>query len=281
MIGSGEAVIDGTAMRMRRARRARPDEDPWTAVRVVEEPSNLSYAGLLAGLAHELRTPISALATGSELLLEDIQTISRADLERIALTMHRGALWLQGLVENVLCAATLSQGQLRISPRPLCLPELVSDVTPVVEPLLRQRSQTLRVIERRGLADVYADGRRMGQVLINLISNASKFSGPGTRIDLTLAPRGEMARVSVADRGTGIPEVGVKRLFAPYSRAPEAHADGVDGVGLGLAIVKSIVELHGGTVGAKRRAGGGSVFWVDLHVAAVGAAPVLVTDRLA
>jgi len=224
---------------------------------------------LLAGLIHELRTPVTALATGSELILDDLDTLSRDDLQRIVETMHRGAIWLQGLIENVLYAATLAEGGVRIYPRALDLIELVRDVLPVVDPLLRQRNQTLRLVDRLDDVRVPADSRRIGQVLINLIANASKYSGTSTRIDVTVARRDAGVRLSVADRGPGLPPGSLNQLFVPYSRAPEAGIAGIDGTGLGLAIVKSIVDLHSGTVGVNRRRGGGSTFWFELPLAPV------------
>jgi two-component system sensor histidine kinase KdpD len=228
----------------------------------------LSCAALLASLVHELRTPVTALATGSELLLDDLDHLSRDDLRRIVGTMHRGAIWLQGLIENVLYAATLAEGGVRIYPRALDLVDLVLDVMLVVDPLLRQRDQSLRIVDRLDDVRVAADSRRIGQVLINLIANASKYSGPSTRIDVTAIKRGDSVRLSVADRGPGLPPGDPGQLFTPFTRAPEAGAAGIDGAGLGLAIVKSIVELHSGTVGATGRRGGGAVFWFELPLAA-------------
>jgi signal transduction histidine kinase len=168
----------------------------------------------------------------------------------------------------------------------LQLVELVRDVVPVVEPLLRQRGQQLRIVDRLAGTLVVADSRRIGQVLINLIANASKYSGPSTRIEVTAARRGDRVRLRVADRGTGLPAGETDELFSAYTRGPDAGLDGVDGAGLGLAIVKSIVNLHGGTVGASRRRGGGSIFWVELPAAADDAeapiaAPVSARRRLA
>jgi K+-sensing histidine kinase KdpD len=233
-----------------------------------------SSAALLADLVHELRTPVTALTTGSELLLGDLDTLSRNDLQRIVETMHRGATWLQGLIENVLFAATLAEGEPRIYPRSLDPMGLLRDVTPVVEPLLRQRRQSLRIVDRLDSAQMLADSRRIGQVLINLIANASKYSGPLTRINVTATRRGERVRLNVADRGPGLPPGDTASLFAPYTRGAEAVSSGIDGVGLGLAIVKSIVDLHGGAVGAKQRRGGGAIFWVELPIATGDSASV-------
>jgi two-component system sensor histidine kinase KdpD len=109
-----------------------------------------------------------------------------------------------------------------------------------------------------------ADSRRIGQVLINLIANASKYSGHGTRITVSAIRRGGVVRLSVADRGPGLPGGDPARLFLPFTRSLEAGRTGIDGAGLGLAIVKSIAELHGGMAGAAPRKGGGSLFWVEL-----------------
>ena len=112
--------------------------------------------------------------------------------------------------------------------------------------------------------DVSADGRRLGQVLVNLILNASKFGPSNSAIDVTITARGDTIRVSVADRGPGVSTEQAKRLFEPYYRAPATAGSGKDGVGLGLSIVKSIVEAHNGQVGVESRRGGGARFWFSL-----------------
>jgi signal transduction histidine kinase len=229
----------------------------------------------LASFVHELRTPVSALAAGSELLLDDLGRLSRDDLQRIVESIHRGAIWIQQLVENVLYAASIAEGEVRIYPRPLDLIELIRDVVPVVDPLLRRRGQALRIVDRLHGMLVAADSRRLGQVLINLIANASKYSDPSSPIEVAAVRRGERVRLTVADRGVGLPDVNPGRLFAAHTRAPAAGLTGVDGAGLGLAIVKSIVELHGGAVGVMRRRRGGSIFWVELPAATDCRAPAI------
>jgi K+-sensing histidine kinase KdpD len=236
---------------------------------------------LISSIAHEIRTPVTALATASELIRDDLHQMGRDELLRLVETMHRGALWLQGLVENLLCAATLNEGRLRISRRRLSLGELARDVTSVIDPLPRQREQWVRVVERRDVGEVLADGRRIGQALINLLVNASKHGRPGTRIDLLIARRAERVRISVADRGPGLPSRDARSLFGAYTRGSEASRAGIDGVGLGLAIVRSIVELHGGSVGASHRRGGGAVFWFEIPVAPAEDPGIVLRERLA
>jgi signal transduction histidine kinase len=179
--------------------------------------------------------------------------------------MHRRTLWLQGLVENLLCAATIREGRLQLYRQSLSMSDLLEDVSSIVNPLLAQRGQRLRVRLLHDLPEVLADSRRLGQVLVNLILNASKFGPAKQVIDLTVSVRDDVIRVAVADRGPGVAAEQAQRLFEPYYRAASS-ADGKDGVGLGLSIVKSIVEAHAGRVGVEGRRGGGARFWFELPI---------------
>jgi signal transduction histidine kinase len=223
---------------------------------------------VLATVAHELRGPLTALATSSELLAEDFEILDPNQVRGMLSAIHRRTLWLQGLVENLLAAATIREGRLQLHPQALIPTDLLSDVCAVVDPLLRQRGQQLRVREARTLPAVAADSRRIGQVLVNLILNASKFGKPGSAIDITFTRRGNRLRVAVADRGPGVAEDQAQRLFEPYYRSARTTVNVKEGVGLGLSIVKSIVEAHGGNVGVESRRGGGARFWFELPTAA-------------
>jgi signal transduction histidine kinase len=219
---------------------------------------------VLATVAHELRGPLTALAQSSELLAEDFLHLDPEQIKSMLGAMHRRTLWLQGLVENLLCAATIREGRLRLYRQSLSLSDLLADVEAVVGPILAQREQRLRIRMSQRMPEVLADSRRLGQVLVNLILNASKFGVASTPIDVTITTRNGAVRVSVADRGPGVSLEQVDRLFEPYYRAPESAASGKDGVGLGLSIVKSIVEAHGGDVGLESRRGGGARFWFSI-----------------
>src|SRR5690348_11526684 len=142
---------------------------------------------VLATVAHELRGPLTALATSSELLAEDFAHLDPEQVKSMLGAMHRRTVWLQGLVENLLCAATIRQGGLQLHVQSLSLVEVLADVETVVGPLIEQRGQRLRVRVSDGTPEVMADSRRLGQVLINLILNASKFGAPNTSIDVTIS----------------------------------------------------------------------------------------------
>lgn len=228
---------------------------------------------VLATLAHELRGPLTALATSSELLAEDFLQLEPDQVKHMLGAMHRRTIWLQGLVENLLCAATIREGRLQLFPQALSMVDLLADVDAVVGPLLAQRGQQLRVRKASNLPDVVGDTRRLGQVLVNLILNASKFADADTTIEVTLSTRKDVVRVSVADRGPGVSLDQVHKLFEPYYRSPETASSGKDGIGLGLSIVKSIVLAHGGQVGVDQRRGGGASFWFTVPTAGPSMTP--------
>jgi signal transduction histidine kinase len=220
---------------------------------------------VLATVAHELRGPLTALATSSELLAEDFLLLDPEQVKSMLGAMHRRTLWLQGLVENLLCAATIREGRLQLFCQSLTLSDLLEDVDAVVGPILAQRGQRLRIRKANRLPEVIADSRRLGQVLINLILNASKFGAANSSIDVTISVGdGQAVRVTVADRGPGVSPEQADRLFEAYYRAPATAGSVKDGVGLGLSIVKSIVEAHGGQVGVETRRGGGARFWFSI-----------------
>jgi two-component system sensor histidine kinase KdpD len=219
---------------------------------------------VLATVAHELRGPLTALATSSELLAEDFLHLDPEQVKSMLGAMHRRTLWLQGLVENLLCAATIREGRLHLYRQSLSVSDLLADVEVVVGPLLAQRGQRLRIRLGQNVPEVLGDGRRLGQVLVNLILNASKFGVANSPIDLAISSRGDAVRMSIADRGPGVSIAHLDRLFEPYYRDPASAGSGKDGVGLGLSIVKSIVEAHGGLVGVQNRRGGGARFWFSV-----------------
>jgi signal transduction histidine kinase len=243
--------------------------DPETAPNPTQ-PAAHHELTVLATVAHELRGPLTALATSSELLAEDFAHLDPEQVKSMLGAMHRRTLWLQGLVENLLFAATIREGRMQLHCQALSMLDVIADVEAVVGPLLEQRGQRLRVRMGNDLPDVHADSRRLGQVFVNLILNASKFGPPNTPIDVSLSIRDAYIHVTVADRGPGVSTDRAQRLFEPYYRDPSTAGGGKDGVGLGLSIVKSIVEAHGGQVGVESRRGGGARFWFTLPSAGRG-----------
>ena len=216
---------------------------------------------LLATVAHELRGPLSAMATASEMLERDFDLLDRQQAMVMVSSINRRALWLRGLVENLLCAATIDDGRFRISQRPVDVRALVDEVGLLIEPLLKRKAQCLRVRSRPQLPLVNGDEHRLSQVLLNLLSNASKYSGADTTVEVAITMRAGIVRVTVADRGPGVAAANTGQLFQAYNRAGRTDSDGL---GIGLSVAQSIIEAHGGQVGYESRTGGGAMFWFEL-----------------
>jgi len=211
---------------------------------------------ILAVVGHELRSPLAALLVSAELLGQELDQLDHQQLSQLVDQLQRRARGLQVLVDNLL--HTARSGACRVQSAPLDTHELVADVQLTVEPFLAAAQQRLEV--NSAPLQLVGDHGRLVQVLVNLVLNASKFSPPQTCIELSFERAGAAVRVDVADRGPGLPESAVDWLFQPYARAHPGTA----GLGLGLAVVRSIVEAHGGHVGATNRPGGGARFWFTL-----------------
>lgn len=216
----------------------------------------------VATVAHELRGPLSALETASELLDRDLDRLDDAQVKTMVSAIHRRTLWLRGLMENLLCNAAIREGRLSVTPRALDVIETVREVRDIVRPLLDRKQQSIRLVVPPTYPLVEADANRIAQVLLNLLSNAHKYAEAGTEIEVEVAAHRGALRVSVSDRGPGLPITSARSAFRPYDRA--GRTDG-DGLGIGLWVVRSIIRAHGGRVGALNRTGGGAVVWFELR----------------
>ena len=136
----------------------------------------------------------------------------------------------------------------------------------MMQPLLDKRGQQLVVELPAFVPVVQADPRRVVQVMVNLLSNASKYCPDDSEIAIGVTVEDGRVRVSVADQGAGIPLEQRTELFRRFSRPGEVEEGAQYGIGLGLSIVKAVVQAHGGQVGVEDRPGGGAVFWFTLQI---------------
>ncbi len=208
-------------------------------------------------VAHELRTPISALSATLDLLVEDALSMSREELGSMMSTLRRSALRLEVLVENLLDAGSIEAGTFQVRSMPASVKASLQDALVFVQPLVDSKRQQL-VTELHADADrVLADPRRTAQVLANLIANASRYSPEASKIVVSAATREGFVRVTVRDEGPGIPEDEQPRLFQRFFRSREVR-DQAGGVGLGLSICRAIVHAQGGEIGIESAPGRGT-----------------------
>ncbi len=220
----------------------------------------------MANVTHEFRTPLSSLAASIELLLDQAPDLSAAELQELITSLHLGILGLQTLVDNLLEGASIEAGRFRVYARPVELDEIIMEAGRTMQPLLNKYGQQLVINMPPHLPVVRADPRRTVQVLVNLLSNAGKYGSDQAEVSLTVTLAGNFARVSVADRGPGIPQEYRGELFRRFYYPTPEKGNTQYGLGLGLSVVKAVVEAQGGRVGVEDRPGGGSVFWFTVAV---------------
>jgi len=218
----------------------------------------------LANITHEFRTPLSALKASVELILESLGEVSQSELERLLRSIHYSVAGLQTLIDNLLESASIESGHFRIHPCEARLSEIVGEAVRIMAPLLQRREQGLQIEMDWSLPLLTLDPTRITQVIVNLLSNASKYSptGKGIQIKVSSATKRQL-KIAVVDQGTGMSANERENLFKKFVRLSDNTA-GQFGVGLGLSVVKTIVEAHGGTVGVDENPEGGSIFWFTL-----------------
>ena len=229
-----------------------------------EEAAQNLRSYFLANISHEFRTPLSAINASVELLLDDLEDLSTAEISELLNSIHMSVSGLQTLIDNLLESLSIEAGRFSIHRRRTDLNKIVIDAVRMMTPLLNRRQQRLTVEEPDELPQVYADPTRLTQVLVNLLSNASKYGPIKREIELTIRKIDErFLRIAVADRGSGVSPLDRKDIFRRFVRL-ESHAGAQYGIGLGLSVVKAIVDEHGGEVGVEPRPDGGSIFWFTI-----------------
>lgn len=232
----------------------------------------------LANITHEFRTPLAALTASLEILREDGDTLSPTERQHMLTTIHTGAQRLDTLVRNLLDSASLQAGYFRVDPAVHQLKPLLDEAIETMRPLLSERSQTVALVLPEGMPAVFADDRRVVQVLVNLLSNASKFGPRGDTIQIAVTATGTELCVAVTDHGPGIAPSRRPHLFERFLR-PGPETMRAQGIGLGLAIVKAIVERHSGQITVNSSNAHGTTFVFTLprasdSAAACGVAPM-------
>jgi signal transduction histidine kinase len=204
---------------------------------------------LVANVSHELKTPISAIRAHLENLHDGVEQPDHALLG----LMVRQAERLSGLVDQLLELSRLESGDVPLKLEPVHVGPLVDQVASEIEVARSNRAIRLENLVAADLPPVQADRERIHQVLFNLLDNACRFSPAGGVVTVGAVRHNGSFEVTVEDRGPGIPEEHLSRVFERFYRVDPARSRDDGGTGIGLAIAKSVVEAHGGTIWAENR----------------------------
>ena len=223
-------------------------------------------SNFLATMSHELRTPLTSVIGYSEMMLEGLGgPLTAEQREYLGIIMEKGENLLQ-LITSILDISKIEAGRVRLVLTEMDAGQVMRDAVATVLPLSRKKGLKV-VCDPPAVPRIHADRDKLRQCLVNLCSNAVKFTPPGGKITVSAerAP-GDRVAIHVSDSGIGISEEHLERVFDVFYQVDGSSTREYGGAGLGLAIVKSFVEAHGGAVSVRSRPGTGSTFTVLLPV---------------
>jgi signal transduction histidine kinase/CheY-like chemotaxis protein len=235
--------------------------------RHVAEKANLAKSEFLSSMSHELRSPLNAILGFAQLLESGSPLPTPTQKASIDQILHAGWYLLE-LIKEILDLTLIESGKLSLSMEPMSLPDVLLDCQNMIDPQARKNDIHVSFPQLDRPYFVYADRTRVKQVLVNLLSNAIKYNRAGGTVDVTCrAINTRRIRISVQDRGEGLPPEKLAQLFQPFNRlGQETGAE--EGTGIGLVVAKRLVELMDGEIGADSTVGDGSVFWIELNLVA-------------
>lgn len=213
----------------------------------------------VANVSHELKTPLTSIKGFVETLLDgalDDRNTRRHFLEIINDEADR----LNRLINDLLSLSKIEAKYKEIVRTPLDLERMINSTVSILSPQAKEKNLTINVNIRQSLPTVDADEDMIGQVMINLIDNAVKYTPAGGQVNITAEKEANWVKVAVSDTGIGIPRESLPRLFERFYRVDKARSREMGGTGLGLAIVKHIMEVHGGKIEVDSEVGKGSTF---------------------
>jgi signal transduction histidine kinase len=215
----------------------------------------------VANISHELRTPLTSVRLFAE-TLRDGRAEGPEEVRECVELLSREAERLSRLLETLLDWSRLESGRAPLRVQSVDVPALFDSIAQTWRAQQLPATYSTRI--EPGLPPIPIDAEAMAQVVLNLLHNAFKYTGPDKRIELRARREGRMIAIEVQDNGIGVRTQDKKRIFERFYRADDLLSRNTEGTGLGLAIVKKIVEAHGGRIELDTKAGEGSTFRILL-----------------
>jgi signal transduction histidine kinase/ActR/RegA family two-component response regulator len=217
----------------------------------------------LAMLAHELRNPLAPIRNASELLARTAPGDSRT--QSIVGVIGRQVAHMARLVDDLLDVSRITQGRIELKRETVVLQDVIDQAVETVNPLMRDRRHSLQILTGSDPVYVHGDFARLLQCVVNLLTNAAKYTDPGGRILLELHGTADAALVEVSDSGVGIPADELPTIFELFVQVDRTLERSQGGLGIGLSVVRRLIEMHGGEVYADSEGvGKGSRFSIRL-----------------
>jgi PAS domain S-box-containing protein len=269
-------VIGAIAMQLGVLMRRKRDEeslrlmnDELALARDLALEANRTKSSFIANMSHELRTPLNAILGYSEILQEDAALLGLEDFGNDLQKIHKSGRHLLELINDILDMTKIEAGKLEIYYDNFDLPLLIWDTTTMIQPLVFKNNNRLGIDCDPQLGDIRADMTRLRQILLNLLSNACKFTESGEiqiKVNRQNSGEGEFFCLAISDTGIGISAGNLQKLFQSFSQADSSTTRQYGGTGLGLAISQRLCQMMGGVIKVQSDFGKGSTFTIFLPV---------------
>ncbi len=241
------------------------------AAREAADTANKAKSHFLTSMSHDIRTPMNAIIGMSNIAMKNIDDPKKATqcLKKVQLSSKH----LLGLINDILDMSSIESGKLTIENREVSIRQLTGECVSIMRPQIKAKRQKFDIIVGEMISEhIYSDNIRLEQVLLNLLSNANKYTGEGGTIHLRIHQEpsnlnGEHVTTifEVQDNGIGMSEEFVERIFDKFTREDRETVRNINGSGLGMSITKSIIDMMDGTIDVESKVGQGTTFRVTLN----------------
>ncbi len=254
-------------------------EEQLQKAKIIAEEASAAKSAFLANMSHELRTPLNAILGYSEILQEELDLAERDELISYMKRIEGAGAHLLGLINDILDLSKIEAGKMELHMESLDISSLIRDIASTIQPLMQKNGNTLEICGDETLGWMWADITKLRQTLLNLLSNAAKFTRQGqvtlevfrgSQVEASSpaldrrppTPAGVIFRVK--DTGIGMSAEQLNKLFQPFSQADSSTTRQYGGTGLGLTISQRFCMMMGGTIEVESTLGEGSIFTVYL-----------------
>lgn len=242
------------------------------SARIEAEAANATKSMFLANMSHELRTPLNAIIGYSEMLIEDAEDLSLDDFTPDLEKIRRSGKLLLALINDLLDLSKIEAGKMDLYLESFSLDEIIEDIIITIDPLIKRNNNQFIFENKTSNIMMNADLTKLRQSIINLLSNAFKFTHDGKvylTIESYLHESREWIRFIVKDTGIGLSSEQMNKLFQPFVQADSSTTRKYGGTGLGLALSRKFCQLHGGDILIESEIGKGSSFIIVLPISAI------------
>lgn len=263
----GMAIIIGTVIAFFVIRTSTKSEEKLIHAQQESHEANQHKSIFLANMSHELRTPLNAIIGYSEMLQEEAADLGEVTFVSDLNKINSSGQHLLSLINDILDVSKIEAGKMEIYPEDFSLPTLIEEVSCTIQPLLTENGNVLQINPIDFEAAMHTDLTKLRQILLNLLSNANKFTFRG-KINIELSTstvqNKSWVNISVQDSGIGMNSEQIEKLFAPFTQADASTTRNYGGTGLGLTISKHFCELMGGNISVTSHPETGSTFTISI-----------------